>query len=67
MDVKPISVTIVNKAEQRHFNYERYVGSLFLRIKVIRNDKYVSFLIPYLIMNKERLIVVIPFTLFNKK
>ena len=41
--------------------------SLLLIRKATRNDKYVSFLIPYLIRNKEWLIVVIPFYLFAFK
>ena len=41
--------------------------SLFLNRKEIGNNKYVSFLIPYLIRNKEWFIVAITFSLFNKE
>ena len=38
--------------------------SLFLTTKGIRNEKYVSFIIPHLIRNKEWQVLLIPYSLF---
>ena len=46
---------------------ERQVSSLFLIRKGIRIEKYVSFLIPYLIMNKKWHVLLIPYFLFEFK